>query len=271
MRETIIKLLEKRPFLFGIAQKLYRASWPLSKIRFWLMKLKKRPYFGLLYNSVQICSERYQPMHKLIKHEIASKCNIHTKFKILEIGSWAGQSAILWASVCKENNTGIVFVIDTWMASENAPKAMKRATKDNKIFNLFLHNVAASGMQDYIVPIRGTSDAVAEILKPETFDFVYIDGDHSYTQFSQDLNNYMKVVKVNGIICGDDLELFPHEVDIQHAKQHCDEDFILDKKSQKYFHPGVALGIHEVFENVSMKNGFWAMRKLQDGWETVEI
>jgi len=73
MRETIIKLLEKRPFLFGIAQKLYRASWPLSKIRFWLMKLKKRPYFGLLYNSVQICSERYQPMHKLIKHEIASK------------------------------------------------------------------------------------------------------------------------------------------------------------------------------------------------------
>ncbi len=192
-------------------------------------------------------------------------------YKILEIGSWAGQSAILWATACKKNDKGMVFVIDTWQASENAPKGMKRGVKNNRIFNLFLHNIESSGVNDYIIPIKGSSDTIAEILKPNSFDFIYIDGDHRYTQCKKDLLNYMKVLKINGIISGDDLELHPNEIDIINAKNRCEEDYILDPKTQINFHPGVAIAINEVFGDVSMKNGFWAMRKVKDGWESVVL
>ena len=78
MRETIAKLLEKKPFLFGVAQKISRllrtVTMPLSKIQLWLMQLIKLPYFGQLYNSSQLWPQRSSFMRKLVKQEIqASK------------------------------------------------------------------------------------------------------------------------------------------------------------------------------------------------------
>lgn len=196
------------------------------------MMMTKRPYFGPSLCAGQVWSTRYPVMRKLINKELE---NANSSYKILEIGTWAGHSATLWASACKEKNKGIVFCIDTWGASDNAPETMKRVVKKNMIFKLFLHNLETGGLKDYIVPIKGSSDTIAEILQPNTFNFVYIDGDHAYTQFKKDLLNYMKVVKINGIICGDDLEVYPNEIDIANAKRYCEEDFIVDPKSKKVF------------------------------------
>lgn len=267
MENSILKFLEEREFLYRMARNLYSLfSKPFHKIRFEFMKWSGRPYFGPYLCARQLWLERYPTMRKLIEQELKMGSS---SYKILEIGAWAGQSTILWASVCKENKKGMVFVVDTWGASNNAPKEMLRAIKNNRIFSIFLHNIETSGVRDYIVPIKGSSDVITEILRLEIFDFVYIDGDHAYTQFKKDLLNYMKIVKINGILCGDDLELFSDEIDNLNAKRHCEEDFIFDPKSKKYFHPGITLGIKDVFGNVSMKNGFWAMRRAKDGWETV--
>ena len=208
-------------------------------------------------------------MYDFIDRELASFSEI--SYKILEIGSWAGSSAVLWASACKKRNKGIVFCMDTWQGTNNPPQDTKQAIRNDRIFNLFLHNIEASGFKDYIVLLKGSSDMMAEILKPESFDFVYIDGDHAYVQFKKDLLNYSKMVKVNGILCGDDFELDWDEVDVLCAKAHCDEDFILDPKTKISFHPGISLGIKEFFGKVSVKNGFWAMRKTKDSWITVNL
>jgi len=269
LKDDFKKYLKEKPFLYKIALKFQFLIKLISKkIGFEFIKLIKQPYFGSYFCARQIWPDRYPIMRKLIDQELKMG---GFSYKVLEIGSWAGQSAILWALVCKEKKKGMVFLIDTWRAAENSPEVMKRAVEKNRIFKLFLHNIEKSGVKDYIVPIKGSSDTVAEILKPEIFDFVYIDGDHAYTQFKRDLLNYIKVVKVNGILCGDDLELHPNEIDILNAKEHCEDDFILDPKSKKYFHPGIVLAINEVFGDVSMKNGFWAMRKTKDGWEAVNL
>ncbi len=269
MKDNIKEFLKKRPFLYKIAVKFrFLIELISKKIGFEFMKLIGRPYFGSYLCACQMWPDRHSIMRKLIEQELKMG---DSSYKVLEIGSWAGQSAILWASVCKEKKKGMVFLIDTWRTTDNAPEAMKWAVKKNRIFKLFLHNIEKSGVKDYIVPIKGASDTIAEILQPNIFDLVYIDGDHAYTQFRKDLLNYMKVVKTGGIICGDDLELHPNEIDILHAKEHCEEDFILDLKSKVYFHPGIALGINEVFGDVSMKNGFWVMRKVKDEWKTVNL
>lgn len=263
------------------------------RIHFTIIKLMKHPYFGPLFRANQVWPSRYPFMYDLIDRELASSSEI--SYKILEIGSWAGSSAVLWASACKKRNKGIVFCIDTWQGPTNlsieaykktleffpgdkkisaalkTAQEMKWAIKNNRIFNLFLHNIEASGFKDYIVLLKGSSDIMTEILKLESSDFVYIDGDHAYTQFKKDLLNYGKVVKVNGIICGDDFELDLDVVDVVNAKNHCEEDYIFDPKTKTYFHPGISLGIKEVFGNVSVKNGFWAMRKTQGGWVAVTL
>jgi predicted O-methyltransferase YrrM len=38
----------------------------------------------------------------------------------------------------------------------------------------------------------------------EKFDLVYIDGVHTYEQVKKDIENYRKIVKPNGLLCGHD-------------------------------------------------------------------
>ena len=51
---------------------------------------------------------------------------------------------------------------------------------------------------------RMTSDVWFEKNKSIKLDWIYIDGDHSYSQTKKDLNNSLKVVKSGGLIIGDD-------------------------------------------------------------------
>lgn len=55
-----------------------------------------------------------------------------------------------------------------------------------------------------ITEMRMTSDKMFSELDIINFDFIYIDGDHSYEQVQRDLNNSFKVLKVGGLILVDD-------------------------------------------------------------------
>ncbi len=247
-------------------------NWILNRLGYLNYKfnvLINEPYFGHYLSAGQAWTQRREAMRKLLEKEMS----IHKgeDYKILEIGSWGGHSTTLWASICKKFNKGKVFCIDTWQASENAPKIMKKATRGDKIMKLFLHNISSSGLKKYIFPMRGTSDNIFKILKLDNFDFVYIDGDHAYSQFKRDLINYSRLCKFGGVVCGDDLEILPSELDLENARKHQEEDFILDTKVKRHFHPGIALAIKEFFGDVSMLNGFWAMRKNKKKWEKVSL
>jgi predicted O-methyltransferase YrrM len=236
----------------------------IGYIKFKLSIYFDRPYFGNY-----LFANQTWPMRKnIIKNLLINEISYYNgkDYKVLEIGSWAGMSTILLASVCKTK--GKVFCIDTWKACANSPKLMKKAVKRDKIMKMFLHNINSSRLRN-IIPIRGSSDNIAEILKPKTFDFIYIDGDHSYTQFKKDLINYSEFCKEGGIICGDDLEINPKELDMRYVFNNKEKDFIEDKKTGIYFHPGIALGIKEFFGEVSMVNGFWFMRKNKNKWEKI--
>jgi len=52
--------------------------------------------------------------------------------------------------------------------------------------------------------IRAKSQDVANQFPDQYFDYVYIDGEHSYEAVKRDLNNYYPKVKVGGHIIGDD-------------------------------------------------------------------
>jgi predicted O-methyltransferase YrrM len=239
------------------------------RLKFYLTLLRRKPYFGPVYRANQVWPERKPYMSSLLGAELCKHPG--QDFKILEVGSWAGSSAILWASQCKARQKGLVFCVDTWRGATHYPPDMREALLKDRIYHLFCHNIKYSEVSEYIVPMRTSSDHAAEILKEASFDFVYIDGDHAYTQFTRDIRSFLRVVKDQGLICGDDLELLYNEVDLEYARKHRENDAILDPKTNKYFHPGVTLGVHEVFGEVSCFRGFWAMRKTGQGWEKVDI
>jgi predicted O-methyltransferase YrrM len=197
-------------------------------------------------------------------------------YRVLEIGSWAGGSAITWADAIKRFNRGegMVVCVDPWVQyidpladGRTVYREMHEALAHGEILDLFRHNIRACGHEDLVRMIRGSSDEILPLIKPETFDLVFVDGDHSYGQVLDDLRNAAPLVRPGGILCGDDLELQLAEVDAENCIQRSDSDFTTDPQSNRSYHPGVTRAVAEFFGEVSVWEGFWAMRRQGAGWE----
>lgn len=86
-----------------------------------------------------------------------------------------------------------------------------------------------------------TSDEAVEFLKYQKYDFVFIDGDHSYEQCKKDIWNYEGLVKPGGIISGHNYHKAPESA-----------------------HPGVHESVDEFFgERVKVLQGefIWYLQK----------
>ena len=59
----------------------------------------------------------------------------------------------------------------------------------------------------------------------------------------------------DGIICGDDLEIFPNDEIYTYSKSHLTSDVVTFNGHS--YHPGVLMAIYEEFKNIEMKNGIW--------------
>lgn len=240
-----------------------------------------KPYWGIDGGTIPNSSnERMSWMRKFIKKEIENHQGEF--FKILEIGSWLGSSAIVWAdAITKYNNgNGLVVCVDPWapyvesenLGINNTPYIMNEALKKDKIFPLFLNNIRSFGMENIIKPYRGKSDEVLPTLREKCFNFVYVDGSHFYTQVIKDLNLCHCLVSENGVIGGDDLELQIDEVNAENAMKQQEKDYITDTKKNKNFHPGVTVAVGEFFkQRVSSYEGFWIMRKKQSDWHQIDL
>ena len=235
-----------------------------------------KPYFGPVMASRQGVADRHGYMQGIIEMECSGGDKAY--YRILEIGSWAGGSAITWSDAIKKFNggNGSVICVDPWIrytqrdfSKAKVCEIMDEALKTGEIIDLFFHNIRASGHEDVVRLIKGRSDEILPLLRPNQFDLAFVDGNHSYQQVLKDLENATPLVRDGGILCGDDLELQVPVIDVKHAKRNSEVAYLLDPKSNEWFHPGVTLAVADWFGAVSAWEGFWAMRKRGHGWEKV--
>ena len=282
-KKFILFVRQRFPQLFSKVVKsllLARIVTSLGYFHYLFCCLTQKPYFGVFLLAGQTWENRKFYMRKILEGEI--KRGGRKEFRLLEIGSWVGDSAVLWAETMKfDGQEGTIVCVDPWEPysqsfknekSNVAPIIMNDALKKGNVYSLFLHNIKAAGVNHLIIPIKGSSRKVLNMLQDQTFDMIYIDGDHSYSGIMHDLQKAQQLLVDGGIVCGDDLDLLAGDIDYQFALEHKESNIIEDPKTKRAVHPGVCIAVSEFFsEPISNYNGFWAMRKKGSQWENVEI
>lgn len=127
----------------------------------------------------------------------------------LEIGSFQGRSAVWLLENVLTHPTSRLTCVDTFEGSvENTPG------QKADLFNIFERNL--SPFSSRVDVFRGYSQAFLRTLpREETYDVVYIDGDHAATSVLEDAALAFPLLKVGGVVIFDDYEwaLMPKPTD----------------------------------------------------------
>jgi predicted O-methyltransferase YrrM len=263
-------------------------GYPVGRMQYAYRAMRGEPYFGHFCAAGQgvaagVHNEaRKQEREANMRRLVFQACSLKEgNARILEVGSWAGWSAIVWAEAlqeCKQSN-GAVVCVDPWKSyfdlnANRTPvyRAMEAATRKDAIVHLFYHNIRSAGHAATVHPLRGTSDCCLPMLRDGWFHLAFIDGDHSYAAAKRDLDNASRLVSDGGVLSGDDLDLQFQDLDEDHLRKNLHYDYPVDPKSKQGFHPGVTLAVWEFFgQRVSSWDGLWAMRKVGNGWKHVDL
>ena len=120
---------------------------------------------------------------------------------ILEIGSGSGGSMIalaLGSAGCQLTSVDPFTPYD----EENSSGMAVGVTEGNE--ELFDSNAKFFGYDHRVRKIKKTSDRAVEDIKGETFDLIFVDGNHTYEIVKSDLELYWPLVKPGGLLVGHD-------------------------------------------------------------------
>lgn len=168
-----------------------------------------------------------------------------TGARMLEIGSWLGNSSTRTFAEHLIPHSGVLYCIDTWKGSLNVERHQK-IVRDFDVFSTFLRNIEAYGGNGVIRPIMMTSKEAAEIFPDRFLDLVFIDGDHSRDAVREDICLWSPKVRHGGILCGHDCEMRAHRLgrDRLHGSRHLDT--IDGPAPFARIHPGPILAVDEL-------------------------
>ena len=160
--------------------------------------LARSPYHfikGLHYSSNKAYQEKYktQTGHKpLIGAEIGVSKGNHAK----QILSFLNIKQLVLVDPWKVYS-------DDWQADNTSPKGLDKFD-DTFHENNYKKTVKKFSNNPKVKIIRDYSVNAAKMFDDKYFDFVYLDGDHSYEGVKKDLHSWYPKLKKFGVMCGDD-------------------------------------------------------------------
>lgn len=119
-----------------------------------------------------------------------------SEMKMIEIGSYIGESTLIFADKFKE-----VISVDPYIDDYDLNDAACHHTPFDKVYAQYVKNTLSI---PNIKSIRETSQNAFSILKEQKWDMVYIDGLHTFEGVSYDIEHYKTLIKPDGFLCGHD-------------------------------------------------------------------
>jgi glycosyltransferase involved in cell wall biosynthesis/cephalosporin hydroxylase len=127
----------------------------------------------------------------------------------IEIGVFAGASALPTAAALKFLGHGVLLAIDPWDNEESTRNLLEGAIKEwwndvdmDRIYRAYLRLVHEFGLEKYCVTLKETSASAAP--KISAIDILHIDGNHSEASSFFDVFTYLPKVKHGGYVWFDD-------------------------------------------------------------------
>lgn len=169
--------------------------------------------------------------------------------RILEVGSWlgTGSTTTIIDTLHGEANAAL-YCVDTWRGSVNVERHQQMVAQYD-VFNTFMHNVRKANGEHIVKPLMMTSLDAAAVIADESFDLIFIDAEHSYSETSKDIGAWMPKVRKGGILCGHDCEMRAEVVGLDRLRQNLSVDAIDGNQFFLCLHPGVILATYEHFQN----------------------
>ena len=148
-----------------------------------------------ILQKVGINIERYYPERYAVI--MAKKIFLGKEIIACEVGTFEGKHAL---QMLRKLNIKKLYLIDPYINYEDYSndRSSKKVDKAREIAHRLLKDY-----EDKIVWIdKMSNDAINDI--KEKLDFIYIDGNHYYPYIDNDIKNYYKLLKDDGIISGHD-------------------------------------------------------------------
>lgn len=133
--------------------------------------------------------------------------------RIIEVGSWKGQSAITMGKVLRSLDVKCeIRCVDTWLGAlefwwaRDKSRDLRLKNGYPQVYYQFLSNVVHNKMEDIILPFPTTSDIAHRFFKKNkiTAQLIYIDASHEQGDVYRDISNYYELLLPGGVIFGDD-------------------------------------------------------------------
>ena len=124
--------------------------------------------------------------------------------KVVEIGTFEGANA---SSMLKNLNIHTLNCVDPYMVYEQyrSDGSFERVKALRKRSHSIINSLS-SRTNARVVWIEEFSDKAAPNFLKESMDFIYIDGNYTYSYVKKDIELYFSKVKNGGIIAGHDIE-----------------------------------------------------------------
>lgn len=123
-------------------------------------------------------------------------------FRCLQIGAYTGDASLWLYENVLNHQDSVLIDVDTW---EGSDEPVHHGLNWLTIEQLYDHKTSQAQLDRKVVKYKGTSDSFFRNNR-ETYDFIYIDGDHTSYGVIKDAINAYECLRVGGILAFDDYQ-----------------------------------------------------------------
>ena len=117
-------------------------------------------------------------------------------YRIVEVGSYLGRST----RALGDHAQGVVYAVDPW--SRDDYKSVDGTVGIGlDAYEKFIHNLSDLIISRRVIPVKSY---FSEARLPDNVDMIFLDGDHSYDEVKNDINQAREMLMPNGLLCGHD-------------------------------------------------------------------
>jgi len=125
--------------------------------------------------------------------------------KYLEIGAFHGANVISVANSYGSHPDSKLYCIDPWINYDEYPEYKEDGKQENN-FNIFTRNISNNNLNNKVITYRGFSAIEIPKLEDNSFDIIFIDGNHEPEYVLEDAVLSFPKLKVGGYMVFDDYE-----------------------------------------------------------------